>query len=159
MPIVPAEERHFREIADIFALVAARGDTYLYDVYTDEEVRKAWTESGRCFVYPAEGGGVAGILVIRKNKTGRGSHVSNAGFMVHPDHRGKGIGKKMCAFALEEAKRLGFLAMQFNVVVSTNKAAVELWKKMGFAIVGTVPKGFRHDTLGLVDIYIMHRFL
>jgi hypothetical protein len=49
--------------------------------------------------------------------------------------------------------------MQFNYVVSTNTAAVNLWKKLGFSIIGTVPQAFRHQTLGLVDVYVMHRFL
>ena len=49
--------------------------------------------------------------------------------------------------------------MQFNMVVSTNEAAVALWKKFGFTIVGTLPKVFRHKKLGLVDAYVMHRFL
>jgi hypothetical protein len=49
--------------------------------------------------------------------------------------------------------------MQFNFVVSTNEPAVTLWKRLGFAVVGTVPKAFRHRELGLVDIYVMHRSL
>ena len=49
--------------------------------------------------------------------------------------------------------------MQFNFVVSTNTAGVELWKKLGFQIVGTLPKAFRHAKLGHVDAYVMHRFL
>jgi hypothetical protein len=36
---------------------------------------------------------------------------------------------------------------------------VELYKKLGFAIVGTLPKAFRHKQLGLVDAYVMYRFL
>jgi ribosomal protein S18 acetylase RimI-like enzyme len=44
-------------------------------------------------------------------------------------------------------------------VVSTNKAAVSLWQKLGFAIVGTLPEVFRHQSLGYVDAYVMHRFL
>jgi hypothetical protein len=44
-------------------------------------------------------------------------------------------------------------------VVSTNTAGVNLWKKLGFQIVGTLPKAFRHATLGDVDAYVMHRFL
>ncbi len=49
--------------------------------------------------------------------------------------------------------------VQFNSVVSTNHAAIHLWQKMGFSIVGTVPRAFRHREFGLVDIYVMHRFL
>jgi len=44
-------------------------------------------------------------------------------------------------------------------VVSTNTGAVELWKRLGFRIVGTLPEVFRHRELGLVDAYVMHRFL
>ena len=49
--------------------------------------------------------------------------------------------------------------MQFNAVVSTNVRAIALWQRLGFRIVGTVPKAFRHRELGDVDIHIMHRAL
>ncbi len=49
--------------------------------------------------------------------------------------------------------------MQFNFVVASNTAAVALWQKMGFKIVGTVPNAFRHATNGLTDVYIMYRSL
>ena len=57
------------------------------------------------------------------------------------------------------AKKAGYEAMQFNFVISTNQAAVALWQKLGFSIVGTLPKAFRHQKLGYVDAYVMHRFL
>jgi ribosomal protein S18 acetylase RimI-like enzyme len=59
--------------------------------------------------------------------------------------------------ALREARQAGFLGMQFNFVVSTNAAAVALWQSLGFAIVGTLPKVFRHAALGYVDAYVMYR--
>ena len=65
----------------------------------------------------------------------------------------------MGVFALEEARRLGFTAMQFNFVVSTNTHAVALWRSLGFAVIGTSPGAFRHPTLGAVDAYVMHRLL
>ena len=49
--------------------------------------------------------------------------------------------------------------MQFNLVVSTNAAAISLWRKHGFRIVGTLPKVFRHVKFGEVDAFVMHRFL
>jgi ribosomal protein S18 acetylase RimI-like enzyme len=49
--------------------------------------------------------------------------------------------------------------MQFNFVVSSNTAAVALWQRLGFAIVGTLPGAFRHRTLGCVDAYVMYRAL
>ena len=88
-----------------------------------------------------------------------GSHVANASFMVSPEHNGKGIGRSLGLHCLQEARKAGYEAMQFNFVVSTNKAAVALWQKLGFSIVGTLPKVFRHHELGYVDAYVMHRFL
>jgi ribosomal protein S18 acetylase RimI-like enzyme len=79
--------------------------------------------------------------------------------MVSPGARGLGVGRKMGEHALSEARRLGFLAMQFNFVVSTNERAVRLWQQLGFEIVGTLPGAFRHPEQGLVDAYVMFRSL
>jgi ribosomal protein S18 acetylase RimI-like enzyme len=60
---------------------------------------------------------------------------------------------------LIEARRLGFRAMQFNFVVSTNESAVHLWQDLGFKIIGTLPGAFRHSEKGYVDVYVMFRSL
>ena len=49
--------------------------------------------------------------------------------------------------------------MQFNLVVATNTHALALWKKMGFAVVGTLPNAFRHPREGLVDAVVMYQQL
>jgi ribosomal protein S18 acetylase RimI-like enzyme len=77
--------------------------------------------------------------------------------MVHAAARGKGIGGKLCEHSLGIAKEIGYKGMQFNIVVSTNTNAVELWKKFGFRIIGAIPGGFNHIRLGYVDAYIMFR--
>jgi ribosomal protein S18 acetylase RimI-like enzyme len=79
--------------------------------------------------------------------------------MVAPDARGQGIGRAMAEHCLSEARLLGFRAMQFNFVVSTNDAAVRLWQKLGFKIVGTLPGAFYHPEKGYVDVYAMYRSL
>jgi ribosomal protein S18 acetylase RimI-like enzyme len=79
--------------------------------------------------------------------------------MVAPSYSGRGVGRRMGIHALREARLKGFLGMQFNFVVSTNTAAVALWRSLGFAIVGTLPKAFRHRDLGYVDAYVMYRAL
>ncbi len=86
-------------------------------------------------------------------------HVANASYAVAQRFAGGGVGRAMGEHSLEEARRLGFKAMQFNFVVSTNEAEVALWKNLGFRIVGELPKAFRHPARGLVDAYVMHRFL
>ena len=53
----------------------------------------------------------------------------NASYMIATAARGYGIGKLSGEHSLSEAKRLGFAAIQFNAVVSTNASAVALWRK------------------------------
>lgn len=158
--VIEASDKDFYEsIWPIFQKVTSTGDTYIYPAETTkEQAHKIWMEDTDPFIIKYEGQ-IVGTYVIRKNKIGRGSHVCNAGFMVDPAFRGNGIGRKMGLHALKKAKELGYKAMQFNVVVSTNKIAVHLWQAIGFKIIGTIPEGFNHKDKGLVDIYIMHQFL
>jgi len=155
-----ALEFDFDSIWEIFNRVVQRGDTYAYDPATNkDEARSIWM-APHAATYVAETDGVVvGTYNLKPNQPGLGSHVANAGYMVHPDHIGKGIGRGMCEHSMNEARKAGYLAMQFNIVVSTNKSAVALWTKMGYSIVGVLPKVFRHRELGLVDAYVMHRFL
>jgi RimJ/RimL family protein N-acetyltransferase len=46
--------------------------------------------------------------------------------------------------------------MQFNAVVETNRAAVELYERLGFRVIGTVPGAFAHPTLGRVGLHVMY---
>jgi len=144
----------------IFHSVVAAGDTYSYAPDTTfEEARAMWTSAPtRCFVALIDGK-PAGCYMLKPNQPGLGSHVANAGYMVAPHARGQGLAGKLCEHSLATARAAGFLAMQFNFVVSTNEVAVKLWQKHGFKIVGTVPQAFRHATLGPVDTYVMYRFL
>ena len=154
-----AEPTDFDAIWEIFHAVVQGGDTYVYDpATTKEQARAIWMESGTPYV-ALDGDHVVGTYVLRANRMGLGSHVANASYMVSPDFQGRGAGRALCEHSMEEARKAGFSAMQFNFVVSTNQAAVELWKKCGFKIVGTAPKAFRHRQLGLVDAYVMHRYL
>ncbi len=155
-----AEDSDFEGIWTIFHEVVQGGDTYLYDpTTTREEARASWMSRDVSTYVAILDGTVVGTYILRPNQGGLGSHVANAGYMVKKEAGGKGIGAALCRHSMEEARQQGFLAMQFNMVVSTNERAVALWQRMGFAIVGTLPKAFRHSKLGLVDAYVMHRFL
>jgi RimJ/RimL family protein N-acetyltransferase len=65
----------------------------------------------------------------------------------------------MCEHSQQEALSMGFRAMQFNLVVSTNERAVRLWKRLGFLVAGTLPRAFRHVRLGYVDALVMYKDL
>lgn len=159
--IVPAQPADAEAIWQIFHAVVKKGDTYVYaPESTRDFFEDLWLKQPVATFVAKENGVVVGTYVLRKNRPGLGDHVSNAGYMTHPEHQGKGIGQALCAHSLTEAKKRGFTAMQFNFVVSTNTRAVKLWQKMGFSIIGTVPNAYRHQPLGkLVDVHIMHRGL
>lgn len=46
--------------------------------------------------------------------------------------------------------------MQFNQVVATNRAALSLYRSMGFMKVGTIPDAFAHPQDGYVAAYVMY---
>jgi L-amino acid N-acyltransferase YncA len=158
--IRPATGADAADIWRIFSAVVAPGDTYSFTTDTTESDAIAYFLGPgiTCFVAEDEGR-VLGMYKLIPNRIGRGSHVSNASFMVDPAAHGRGVGRALGEHCLDEARRQGYDAMQFNFVVSTNVAGVNLWTKLGFQIVGTLPKAFRHATLGDVDAYVMHRFL
>jgi L-amino acid N-acyltransferase YncA len=144
----------------IFQAVVSAGDTYVFPSETPRQVAVDYFLGQQVDSWVIEEDGrVIGVYKLIPNHVGRGSHVANASFMVDPHHHGKGAGRAMGEHCLAEARRAGYEAMQFNFVVSTNAAAVALWKTLGFQIVGTLPKAFRHERLGDVDAYVMHRFL
>jgi len=160
MNVRPAIETDFESIWRIFQAVVATGTTYAFLPDTPrQDAFEYWLGPGTRSYVAEDEGRVAGMYKIVANQPGLGSHVANASFMVDPGLAGKGVGRLMGVHCLREARDAGFVAMQFNYVVSTNAAAVELWKKLGFSIVGTLPKAFRHRDLGYVDAYVMYRFL
>jgi ribosomal protein S18 acetylase RimI-like enzyme len=110
-------------------------------------------------VVAVDGDRVLGTASMGTNHPGPGSHVSTASFMVAANARRRGVGSALCRFALDWARRRGYAAMQFNAVTESNHAAVELYKRLGFSIIGTVPEAFQHATLGRVGLHIMHRAL
>jgi L-amino acid N-acyltransferase YncA len=147
-------------IWNIFHAVVAPGDTYVFDPRISREDALAYWFRTDTHTYVAEEDGrVVGTYILKANQPGLGSHVANAAFMVAPDAQGSGLGRRMAEHCLDEARRLGFRAMQFNFVVSTNEGAIRLWKQLGFKTVGTLPGAFRHPQKGYVDVYVMFRSL
>lgn len=155
-----AVDADWGQIWPIVHEVFARGDTYSYSPDTAiEKGYTIWMASPLATYVAVANGEILGTYYIKPNQPGLGSHVCNAGYMVSAKARGKGIGRSMCAHSLKEAVKLGFKAMQYNLVAATNVFAIQLWKEMGFEIVGTLPKGFNHKTRGLVDAHIMYQLL
>lgn len=160
MKIRPAEDVDFEDIWPIFQEVVSAGDTYGFDPATSkEDAYQIWMKTPGHTYVALENDKVLGTYYLKSNFTGPGAHVCNCGYMVSSDARGKGLATKMCEHSQQMARKLGYLAMQFNYVASSNTGAVRLWQKLGFDTVGTLPKAFSHPTLGYVDALVMYKWL
>ena len=134
------------------------GKTYAYSPRISEsEAYDVWINQPLATFVSEEEGEILGTYFIKPNQPGLGNHVCNCGYIVSPQARGRGIASRMCEHSQAEAGSRGFLAMQFNLVVSTNDTAVQLWKRHGFSIVGTLPGAFRDLERGFVDAFVMFK--
>lgn len=136
------------------------GDTYTVDPdISCASAVQLWTGGDHTAFVAEQNGQVLGTYYIMPNQKGGGRHVCNCGFATTTTARGQGVASAMLNHALKQAGSNGYSAMQFNFVVSTNRAAIALWQRHGFDIVGQLPKAFNHPTQGLVDAYVMFRAL
>jgi len=156
MKIRAATDSDRDAIWEIFREIIAAGETYPMDPKTPRAQALDYWFKHNAHVCVAENENkIVGSYTVHQNQAAGGAHVANAAFIVAKDTRGKGIGRAMGEHCLAEARRLGFRAMQFNFVVSSNESAVKLWQDLGMKIVGTLPGAFRHPGQGYVDVYVM----
>lgn len=160
MNIKEAEKADWDSIWPIFNEIVKAGETYAYESdITKEQAEKIWLEAPhKTFVFE-ENGNILGTYYIKTNQVGSGSHVCNCGYMVSSNARGKGLATSMCEHSQKIAVELGYKAMQFNFVASSNEGAVRLWNKLGFETVGRLPKAFNHPKKGYIDALVMYKWL
>ena len=161
--IRPYQNADWPRVWPLLQATFALGDTYAYSPdSTPQDIHRAWVEVPAATYVACDGGPdgpLLGTYFIKPNQPGLGAHVCNCGYVVAPEARGRGVASALCVHSQSEAVARGFLAMQFNRVVSTNEGAVRLWRKLGFAVVATLPLAFRHQRLGLVDALVMFKTL
>jgi ribosomal protein S18 acetylase RimI-like enzyme len=137
--------------------VIRAGETYaLPEDLSRADALAFWMASDHEVFIACDADAAVGTYFLCANRRGGGSHVANCGYITATTAQGRGVARAMCAHSLERARARGFLAMQFNFVVSSNERAVRLWRSFGFEIVGRLSGAFRHPRLGLVDVYVMY---
>lgn len=158
MQIREFAEADWPEVWPIFEQIVRAADTYAYDPdMTADQAHDTWIERPPArTVVAVDAGRIVGTAKMGPNRPGPGAHVSTASFMVATDARGQGVGGALCRHVLDWARAEGYAGMQFNAVVDTNLAAVAIYRKLGFTIIGTVPGAFAHPTLGRVGLHVMY---
>ena len=145
---------------NIIKAVIAGGDTYVFAPDANEDEMMSYWFAHEKHNYVAEiDGEIVATFWLKANQPGLGSHVANAAYMVAPTAQGEGIGRKIGEWSLDEARRLGFTAMQFNFVVKSNATAVALWQGIGFQVIGEIPDAMMHSKNGPTNALIMYRKL
>ena len=160
MKIREATKKDFDQIWPIFHEIVRTGETYAYPRNTSkEQALKIWIDTPKKTFVSEDEGNILGTYYIKTNQAGPGDHVCNCGYMVPSNARGRGLATAMCEHSQDIAKEMGYKAMQFNFVASSNEGAVSLWEKLGFEIVGRLPKAFNHPAKGYIDALVMHKWL
>lgn len=160
MIIKPISKSNFESFWPTFKKIIETQESYAFDPQMNiEQAYNLWCEIPLQTFVATIDDKVAASYYIKPNAAGPGSHICNCGYMVSADFQGQGIARKLCEHSQQVAVEQGFSAMQFNSVVSTNSAAIHLWKSLGFKIIGTIPEAYDHKKLGLVDAFIMYKSL
>ena len=156
-------ERDGEQVLEVFNLTHAETDFML--TYPDEnsftaaqesDFLKEKTESKNEIEIVAEINGkivgTAGIDAVGgKFKI---SHRADFGIAILKEYCGLGIGSALTNACIECARAAGFLQLELNVVAE-NKAAVSLYKKLGFCEYGRNPLGFRSRISGMQELVLM----
>lgn len=106
------------------------------------EAEEFFTDQTRCGVAERDGE-IRGIYILHPNNVGRCGHIANASYAVASESRGSHIGEALVRDCIKSARESGFRILQFNAVVATNTAALNLYEKMGFRRLGVIKGGFR----------------
>ena len=118
-----------------------------------------WTANEGPWYVAEQDGRVVGACMIHPNQPGLGAHVANAAFVVAPEARHHHVGRALVEHALAEARRLGYRAMQFDLVAETNTDAIDLYRDLGFEEIGRQPEAFHWRRERYVDALLFYRFL
>ena len=161
MKIRKYQQTDWKQVWAVIEPVFRAGDSHPFlPSITEKEAYHVWIELPQeTYVAVSDDSTIVGTYLIRPNQPGLGSHVCNCGYVVAENARRKGLGSAMCEHSQKIAIQLGFTAMQYNLVVSTNKTAANLWKKQGFQLIGILPKAFFKEGKVYVDAFVMYKDL
>lgn len=159
-----ASHRDVDPLKRLYRIIVEEGTSYPHDRAPDHEDFMDYWFRGKSTVaaYASDRPGrdeMIGAFYLKPNWPGRARQVANAGFIVAPAWRNKGLGWLLGATMLQYAKELGYRSVIFNLVFSENLIARHLWKKLGFEELAALPGAVRKDNGSYQDAVIMWKSL
>jgi len=89
-------------------------------------------------------GKVRGNAKVSLVDSGPRKHIGELGISIMKEARGKGLGEKLFKKIIEKAVKELKVKIITLYVVSENKIAINLYKKMGFKKISIIKKGYNH---------------
>ena len=162
--LVAAEEGDIEPLKALYRIIVEEGNSYPHDRFPEHaEFMDYWFHERRttvAYVPDRERAtAMAGAFYLKPNWPGRSVHVANAGFIVAPEWRNRGLGRLLGTTMLDQAKQLGYRGVIFNLVFSENLTARRLWEQLGFRQLGVIPDAVRKNDGTYQDAVIMFRSL
>lgn len=82
------------------------------------------------------GGAVVGYATLSTLTPREGYRVSaEVSVYVHPDHQGRGVGRKLSEFAIAHGRRSGLYSL-LAIITATNASSLDLFRSLGFVKTG-----------------------
>ncbi len=99
---------------------------------------------------------IVGMLFFMPNSKKKNAHTGEFGVNVHPEFQGKGIGKKLIETLISWARENSRIEKVYLNVFATNRAAIHLYKSLGFAEEGRHINAIKQLTGEYVDVLQMY---
>ncbi|HEX3792993.1 MAG TPA: GNAT family N-acetyltransferase [Acidimicrobiales bacterium] len=139
MPFHGATAADHDELFAAFQVIVESGDGFPQAApLSRADFDEYWIVHSTAVTVARVDGRLVGASYIKPNFVGRAAHIANAGYFVLPEARGQGLGRRLVELSLVEARRLGFDAMQFNLVFVSNPAR-RMYRSLGFEEIGQIP--------------------
>lgn len=94
---------------------------------------------------------IVGLCNGRSYSDAKRKHRAALGISVHPDVRGRGVGKKLMNILLERMKQFNGVKIIELDVMTQNTPALKMYEELGFKEAGVFPKAFILPTGEVVD--------
>jgi GNAT superfamily N-acetyltransferase len=140
LSIGPLRREEESDLFELFAEIVDSGDGFPHEApLTDEGFEATWIHPVSITVAARVGSELAGAYYLKPNFVGRAAHIANAGYVVARGRWRQGIGRHLVEDSTWRAPHLGFDAIQFNLVFSSNPARA-LYEELGWVVVGCIPR-------------------
>jgi ribosomal protein S18 acetylase RimI-like enzyme len=128
--IVPVDDAHVDALARFFAELPEGDRTFVKEDVDGSGAVRAWLDPRRQWLALDEDDRIVGFVAVLP-RHGWSDHVGEIRLVVHPGHRGAGLGRELARHALREALGQGLSKVQVEVVAD-QEPLLAMFTGLGF---------------------------